>query len=100
MAFHVFGHIDSDHSAFVAEHGFCQRLTQLCFTDAGRTEKQETADRTLGILQTDTAAADGTGNSLYSLVLTHNSLMENIFHMQQALTLVLGKPCYGNTGPV
>ena len=82
VALHIFGHIDSDHSVFIAEHGFRQGLTQLRFTNAGRTEEQEAADRTLRILQADTAAANGTGNSLYSLVLTHDPFMENIFHMQ------------------
>ena len=99
MPLHVFGHIDPDHSVLVTEHGLCQRLAQLRLAHAGGAQEQETADGTLGVLQTHTATADGPGHGLHSLVLTHHTLMKDILHVQQALALVLCQTGHRDTGP-
>ena len=99
MPLHVFGHIDPDHSVLVTEHGLCQRLAQLRLAHAGGTQEQEATNGSLGVLQTHTATADGPGHSLYSLVLTHHTLMKDILHVQQALALVLCQTGHWDTGP-
>ena len=99
MPLHVFGHIDPDHGVLVTEHGLCQRLAQFRLAHAGGAQEQETADGTLGVLQTHTATANGPGHGLYSLVLTHHTLMKDILHVQQALALVLCQTGHRDTGP-
>ena len=66
MAFHIFGHIDPDHGAFIAEHGFRQGFAQLRFANTGGAQEQETANGPLGVFQANTTAANGTSYSLYT----------------------------------
>ena len=100
MLFHVLGHIETEHGVFVAEHRLRQRLAQLGFSDAGRTKEDEGAYRTLGVLESDSAAADRLGNSGHCLVLTDDALVENLLHVEQAVALLLGELHNGDPCPV
>ena len=62
VAFHELAHVDPDHGVFVVEQDFGQRLAKFGFADAGRAQKDERADRPVGVLQAGSAAADGVGD--------------------------------------
>ena len=47
----VFRHVDADHRVLVVEQEFGERLAQFGFSDAGRAEENERADRAIAILQ-------------------------------------------------
>ena len=54
-------------------------------------EEDEGADRALGVLQAHPAAADGLGDGRDGLVLADDALVQDLFHAQQALALLLGQ---------
>ena len=99
VLFHILGHVESDHSVFIAEHRLGQRLAQFRLADARGAEKQERANRALRILQTDTAAADGLGHGGDGLVLPHDTLMQRLLQTEHPHALVLGQARDGNTRP-
>ena len=85
--FHVFGHVQANHGVFIAKKRFRQSPSQLGFAHAGRPQENKRANRTLRVLQPRPGAAHGTSHSLYRLVLTDNSFMQNFFQLQQPLGL-------------
>ena len=46
---HVLGHVDPDHRGFVVEQELGERARQFGLADAGRSQENERADRTVGI---------------------------------------------------
>ena len=81
MLFHVFGHVDTNHIAFVIEEGGSEGFCQFCFTDAGRSEEEEGAYGLLGILDTCLGSDDRFGDFGNCFVLTAYSLMEFFVQM-------------------
>ena len=77
---HELAHVDADHRVFVVEHDFRERLAKLRFPHAGRPQKNERADRPIGILQAAAAASDGARHGGHGLVLPHHSLVQPLFH--------------------
>ena len=51
-------------------------FAQFRFANTGGAQEQETANGPLGVFQADTAAANGTGHRLHSLVLPHDPFVE------------------------
>ena len=89
MLLHVFGHINSDHSVFIAEQCFRKGFGKLCFTYTGRSEEQEWTDRTFRILKSDSASSDCFGNCRYSLILTDYTFMEYFFKVDKSFAFLL-----------
>ena len=51
MFFHVFGHIDANNSVFTIEKSSGKGTGEFGFAHAGRSEKKERADGSLGVFQ-------------------------------------------------
>ena len=75
---------------FSSSNSACgKRFGELRFADAGRTEEQERADRTVRVLDAGAATLDCFGNDADCLVLPDDALVERIFQMQQLFALRL-----------
>src|SRR5579862_9707837 len=61
---HVLRHIDANHGLFVVEKERSDAARYFGFSDAGRAEEDERADRTVRILQARARTPDGTRNHL------------------------------------
>ena len=83
VLFHVFRHIDTDDIAFVVKEGFCQCLCQFGLADTGRSEEDERADRTIGVLDTGTGTDDGIADDADGFILADDTLMEGIVEVKQ-----------------
>ena len=99
LLFHILGHIDADHIFFRAKYSLCQCFGKLGFAHAGRSQKQKRTDWTFGIFKSCPSAADGTGYSLYRLILSDNALVEDILQFLQPFSLFLLKALYRNVRP-
>ncbi|MNL47435.1 hypothetical protein D3C87_1702250 [compost metagenome] len=89
MAFLVLAHIDPHHSIFIVEEVFCQCLRKFGFTNTGRPEEEEAADRPFCVLQTCAAAAYGVGYDFYRLVLACYALVQVFFELEKLLPVAL-----------
>ena len=96
---HVFGHIDPDHVLLVVEQCLRQRLGQLGFADAGRTEEQEGTEGSVRILDARTGAQDGLGDLFHGLVLADNPLVQDILQVEELLALAFHELGDGDAGP-
>ena len=59
MLLHVFRHVEANQRVVAAEQEVRQRARQLGFADAGRTEEDEAAHRTVRVLQPGARSPDG-----------------------------------------
>ena len=80
---HVLAHVDPDHRAVVVEQEAGQRPGELGLADAGRSEEQERADRSMGIAQAGPGPPDGIGDRLDRLVLADDPLVEALLHVDE-----------------
>ncbi|CAB4869011.1 unannotated protein [freshwater metagenome] len=96
---HVLTHIELDQRVFVIEQELGQGLGELRLTDTGGAEEDEGTGGTLGVLQSGTGATNRTAQSLHRFVLTHDALVEFVFHAQQLGGLFFGEAVDRNTGP-
>ena len=85
MLLHVFGHVDPDHRALVVEEKLGQSARRFGFTDAGRAEKHEDADRTIPILQSGAGTTNRIRDRLQCIVLADDTLRQQFFHANQFL---------------
>ncbi|GBE30319.1 hypothetical protein BMS3Bbin04_01351 [bacterium BMS3Bbin04] len=93
---HVLAHIDANNCLLVTEQVFGKNICELCLSHAGRSEEDETPDRTIRILEAGAAASDGFDQLLNSLILTYNTLLEKVTHFEQTLALTAGDTVYRN----
>ena len=77
MLLHVLTHVDTYQCLFGSEHRLGERLRKLGFTDSGRSEEEEGADRAVRVFETDTATANRAGYRTHSFFLTDYALMED-----------------------
>ena len=98
MFLHIFRHINSDKRFFVIKHNFRNRLNKFCFSDTCRTCKYKRY-RTFSCSNIGSAASYRTRNSLNSLILTDNSLMNTRFKIKKFCRFVLRQAMYGNFSP-
>src|SRR5579862_5467330 len=96
---HVLRHVDADHRFLVVEEERGDAARDLRFSDAGRTQEDERADRTVWILQPRTRAANRARNDLDSLVLTDDPLVQQITHLEELFRLRLREPAHRNFRP-
>ena len=91
---HIFTHINSNDVVLIVKQCLCQCLCQFGLTNTGRTEEQERAKRTVGILNTGTGAEDCLADFCHCFVLTDDTAMKHVLHMEQLLPLALHQ--FGN----
>ena len=96
---HILRHVDADEVLLVVKQRRGKRFGELRFADAGRTQEQERAERTVRVLDTGSASLDCFGNDADCLVLPDDALVERIFQMQQLFALRFHQPRDRDTGP-
>ena len=96
----VLRHVDPHHRLLVVEQEFGEGASELGLPDTGRTEEQEAAERTVGILQAGARAPDGVRHRNDGLVLTDDSLVQACLHVNQLLDFALHQPGHRDVGPL
>ena len=96
---HVLRHVDADYAFLAVEQRFGQGPGQLGLADAGRSEKNERADRSPGVLDAGPGTDDGIGDEPHRLVLSHDAPVQDFVEAQQLLALSLHQPGDGNPRP-
>ena len=89
---HVFAHVDLDERLGVAEHELREGLGEQRLAHARRPGEDERADRTLRILETRAAAADGLRHALDRRILADDLLVEFVFHAHEPGLILGGHP--------
>ena len=95
----ILAHVDTSHHRLVVEEVFGESLGKLRLTHTGGAEENERGYRSLGILKTGTTTAHSIADSLNSLVLTNDTLVQLLFEMKQFLALALHHSCHGDSRP-
>src|SRR3954471_4932411 len=101
MMFAEFAHIYFDKSSFGTEEFPGQHPAKLGFSNSGRAEEYERADRTLLARDTGTRTAHSLSDCLYGFVLTYDVLAQIFLKIDQILSLTfdyLGDRHTGHTG--
>src|SRR5438552_10432563 len=86
VLFHEFGHVEANQRLLSAEHKLGQGAGNFGLADAGGSEEQERADRTVRVLQAGTRPADGAGQRADGFVLRDDALVQLFFNAQQLLS--------------
>ena len=89
MTLLVLRHVDTHHGVLVVEQELGQGLGQLGLTHTRGTHEDEGTNRTFGILQARTATPNSIADGGDGLVLTHHTLVQFVFEVQQLLALAL-----------
>ena len=95
----VLAHVDTRHHVLVVEQVVRQRFRQLGLTHTRRTEEDETADRSFGVLQAGTRTTNRITHGYDRLVLTNHPLVQLFLEMQQLVALGLHHLSNRYTGP-
>ena len=77
MLLHVLTHIDTDQCLFGTEHRLGERLRKFGFTDTGRSEEEEGADRAVRVFETDSTATNCARYRAHRLFLTDHALVKD-----------------------
>src|SRR5215211_3243236 len=99
VALHVLGHVEPDHGVLVAEEVLGQSPRKLGLADPGRTEEDERAARTIGVLDAGEGTADGARDGLDGLVLADDAPVQGVLHLQEARGLFFGHLLYRDACP-
>ena len=98
MFLHEFAHIDTDHSVFGVEQEFGQSLSELCLTDACRSEEEEGTIRTVRVGQAGTRTKNGVNDFINRFFLSDNALADVLSHIQKFLAFAFHHLGDRNTG--
>jgi hypothetical protein len=74
----VLGHVDPDHGMLVIEEQFGERACQFGFSYTGRSQKNEAANRAIGVLQTRPGSHHRFSHRLYGLVAPDDPLRQSL----------------------
>ena len=96
---HVLGHIDTNQRTLIVKEELGQRLCQLGLTDAGGSQEEEAAQRTVGIGQARAAPADCRSNRRHGFVLTNNAQVKLALKVLELVHLTLHHLGHGYAGP-
>ena len=99
MALHELRHVEADHRLLTAEEIGGQSLGELGLTDTGWAGEDEAGDGTVRVLQTDTGPTDGFGHRLDRFVLTDQTLVQRLLHVQQLHRFALRELLHRHAGP-
>ena len=78
----------------------CSSSKRNGLADAGRAQKDEAAEGTIGVVQPGAGAADRIGHRRDRLVLTDDALVEAVLHANELLDLALHQAAHRNVGPL
>ena len=81
------GHVEADHVLLVVEEVFGERAGEFSLADAGWAEECETADGTLGVLESGAGAAHGVRDGDNGLLLADNAVVEAFLHVEELFGL-------------
>ena len=96
----ILRHVDAHHRLLVVEQKLRERARQLRLADAGRTEEEEAAERTVGILQPRAGAADRICHRVDRFVLADDAMVQTVFHLDQLLDFAFHQPADGDVRPL
>ena len=96
---HVFAHVNADHVLHIVKQHFRQRLGQLGLAYAGRSQEDEGADGTVGVLDARTGTDHSIRHGFHRFILADDMLMEGCFQMYQFLPFPGTQTLYRNAGP-
>src|SRR5215510_4315954 len=85
MLLHKFGHVKADERFFATEQELCQRSSHLGLSDAGRTEEQERAGRSVWRLQTRSRTPDRASQRIDGLFLADDAAMQLFLDTREPL---------------
>src|SRR6185503_14584042 len=86
---HVLGHVDAYHRRFVVEQGLRECASDLGLSDPRRTQEDERANRSIGILQAGSCADDCVGHRFDGFLLPYNAVMQALAEAEELLLLAL-----------
>src|SRR5262249_27779045 len=98
VLFHVLGHVDTDDSLGIVEEELRQRAREFRLADTGWPQEQERADGTVRVFQSGACASDGFGYRFDGDLLSDDTLVQLVLHIEQLLRLFLEHARYWNTG--
>jgi hypothetical protein len=81
----ILGHVDAHHRVLIVEQELRERTGELGLADARRSQKDETAQRAVRILQSGARAANGVRDRGHGLVLADHALVQPLFHLDELL---------------
>ncbi len=73
MFLHIFGHVDAGDGAFIVEQELGQSLGQLCLAHARRSQEQEGAERTVGVIEARAGSTHRIGHGHQGVILTDHA---------------------------
>src|SRR5574344_28958 len=97
--FLIFTHIDSRHHTFVVEKIFCECFCEFCFANTRSAKKDKRTNRSFGVLHAGTTSSHCITDSLYSFILSDDTVMKFCLHVQKFLAFALEHSVDRNTGP-
>ena len=97
---HVLRHVEADQRVVAAEQEVGDRARQLGLADAGRSEEDEAADRTVRRLQPGARAPDGARQRRDRRVLRDDALVQRVLHVQELVAFVLVDRGQRHAGPL
>ena len=100
MLLHKLGHIKPYHCALIAEKRCGKSFAKLCFTYACRAEEDERACRSVRVFESDSATADSLCNCRNSLILTDDSSVKLLLHVEKSLAFLFCKLNNRNMRPL
>ncbi len=96
----ILRHVDPDHRVRVVKEELRHRTRRLRLTHPGRTQEEEAAERTVGIVQPGARRPYGVGHRHQRLILPHHALAQAVLHVDQLFHLALQQPRDRNARPL
>ena len=97
---HVLGHVDAHEVVLIVEQAVGEGLCKLRLADARGTEEEEAADRAVRVCDACTRALDCLGDEAHGLVLTDDTLVNDLVEAQQLFALTLHQTADGDARPL
>ena len=99
MLLRVLRHVNSNHGAFIIEEELRQGLSKFGLTNARRAKEEEGTCGSVRIGQACTRTADSIRNRADSILLTNQSMGNEVLHMDELLALGLEQLAHGDSSP-
>ena len=96
---HVLRHVDADHRPLVVEEEVGERPRDLGLADARRSQKEEGADRPVGVLETGARAPHRRCDRADGFVLADHPFADALFHVEELVLLALEQTRHRDAGP-
>ncbi len=94
----VLRHVESQHARLAAEQKFGKRLRQLGLSDTRRTDEQERADRSAGIIEPCLVERDGLDDAIERVLLAKDTFVEERTYVCSRHPLGIGEDEHRESG--